>query len=154
VFSILTDPVLKIDNQLSNLGVLHLAFTDLMTTSAVCVPAAITMLYDEYPFGHFLCGIWAVLNATGIVATMGFLMIISLDRFIVNKVNKSISNILYIIYVHSLIKFPLLGCWMVLNVPKVSYLRETLRMCNICLGVFVYLRRWMDIFHGTQITFI
>lgn len=84
IYAIFTDPSVQTRNQLSNLAILNLAYTDLMTTSLVSFPAAVLLPFEEYRLGPIVCKIWAILNIVGIVATMGLLMVISVDRFIVS----------------------------------------------------------------------
>lgn len=65
--------------------ILSLAYIDLITTGICSMLGAASIVYDEYPFGKIVCGIWAYVNLLGLITTIGILAVISVDRFIVGR---------------------------------------------------------------------
>ncbi|XP_021953110.1 uncharacterized protein LOC110849937 [Folsomia candida] len=82
IYTISVDPAVQVKTNLSNLPILNLAYTDLMTTGMVCIPGAVFILCDEYSGGRIFCLIWSLTNLLGFITTMGLLAVISVDRFI------------------------------------------------------------------------
>lgn len=83
IYTIFTDFTLQVQNQLANMPVLNLAYTDLITTGVCSLLGTIVIFFDGNPFGDIVCGVWAYTNLLGLITTIGILAVISFDRFIV-----------------------------------------------------------------------
>jgi len=77
------DPQLQVKNQLSNLNIMNLAMTDLLTSLLVAGPAVINVIYKDFPFPHWVCQFGTMMNIGTIGGTYNILTIVSVERFIV-----------------------------------------------------------------------
>lgn len=87
---IYTDPSLSIKNQISNITIVNLAITDVLTSAVACGGGAIGVIFDWKSLHGIPCFIEVSVNLGMMECSLNTMLVITLDRFIV-----SISHIMF-----------------------------------------------------------